>query len=88
MINIGPAFLAVSPTLSPPPPVRMLNKQHTGRLRKGDNLLTGEGPVGGGGGGKKSYDGEKAYKFSKLAAGLYRQSLRFRTNAETATAKG
>ena len=44
---------------SPPPPVSKLERWHTGRLRKRDNLLTGEGE-----GGKewaKSYDGEEAW---------------------------
>ncbi len=40
-------------------PVSKLDRRHTGRLRKRDNLLTGEG--GWGGGGAKSYDGEKAW---------------------------
>jgi hypothetical protein len=43
---------------SPPPSVRKLVLRHTGRLRKRDNLLTGEGE--GGGRGAESYDGEKA----------------------------
>ncbi len=38
---------------SPPPPVSKLERRHTGRLRKRDNLLTGEG---GGWGGVKSYE--------------------------------
>ncbi len=43
----GPGFLAVvwfasSPT-PPPPPLSKLDKRHTARLRKRDNLLTGEG---------------------------------------------
>jgi hypothetical protein len=47
-----------APFLPPPPssPVSKPDRQHTGRLRKRDNLLTGEG-----GGGAKSYDGEKAW---------------------------
>ncbi len=41
---------------------RKLDGGNTGRLRKRDNLLTGEGLEGGGRvrGGVKSYDGEKA----------------------------
>ncbi len=42
-----------------PSPISELDQQYTGRLRKGDNLPTGEG--GGDGGGAKSYDGEKAW---------------------------
>ncbi len=42
-----------------------LARRHTGRLRKRDNLLTGEGE--GGGGGAKSYDGEKAWYSKKHA---------------------
>jgi hypothetical protein len=58
MIYGEPGFLAL--TLSPTPhPVSKLDQRHTGRLRKRDNLLTGEGV---GGGGAKSYDGgEKAW---------------------------
>jgi hypothetical protein len=40
----------------PPSPVTKLDRRHTGRLRKRDNLLTGEG-----GGGAKSYAGEKTW---------------------------
>ncbi len=45
----GPDFLSVVwfgsyPTpLTPPPPVSKLHRRHTGRLRKRDNLLTGDG---------------------------------------------
>jgi hypothetical protein len=41
--------------LSPPNTVSKHARRHTGRLRKRDNVLTGEE----GGGGAKSYDGEK-----------------------------
>ncbi len=62
MIYQGPGFLAVagfgsSPILPPHP--SKIDRRHTGRLRKRDNLLTGEG--GGGGGGAKSYDSMKAW---------------------------
>jgi hypothetical protein len=40
-------------------PVSKLDQKHTGRLRKRDNLLKGEG--GGDRRGAKSYDGEKAW---------------------------
>jgi hypothetical protein len=40
-------------------PLSQLGRQHTGRLRKRDNLLMEEG--GGGGGGASSYDDEKAW---------------------------
>ncbi len=53
MIYRGPGFLAVvwfgsSPTPLPHPPSSLskLNRQHTGRLRKKDKLLTGEGGRG------------------------------------------
>jgi hypothetical protein len=52
MIYRGPGLLAVVwfgslPTLSPPYPVSRLDRRrHTGRLRKRDNLLTGEGEGG------------------------------------------
>ncbi len=49
--------LAPCPTPAPAP-VFNLDRQHTGRLRKTDNLLTGQG--GRGGGGAKSYDRKKA----------------------------
>jgi hypothetical protein len=39
-----------------PPPVSKLERRHTGRLRKRDNLRTGKGKAG-----AKSYDGEKAW---------------------------
>jgi hypothetical protein len=58
----GPA-VSLSYYLAPPPapnpfPVSKLDGRHTGRLRKRDNLLTGE--TGRDGGGAKLYDGEKA----------------------------
>ncbi len=44
----------------PPSPISELDRRHTGRMRKKDNLLTGEG--GRGVGGAKSYeDGEKTW---------------------------
>jgi hypothetical protein len=48
---------------SPPrPPVSKLHRRHKGRLRKRDNLLTGD--VGEGGGrGAESYDRKKAWFF-------------------------
>ncbi len=53
IIYSGPGFFAVvwfasSPTPSSPPPspVRKLDWRNTGRLRKRDNLLTGEGKKG------------------------------------------
>jgi hypothetical protein len=45
----------LAPPASPPPLDPKLDRRHTGRLRKRDNLLTGER------GGTKSYDGEKAW---------------------------
>ncbi len=45
--------------LLPPSPVSKLVQKDKQRLRKRDNLLTGEG--GGGGGGAKSYDVEKVW---------------------------
>ncbi len=59
VIYRGPGFLTVVCWLLPPPPtpVSMLDRRQTGRLRKRYNLLTGEG---GGKGGGKSNDGEKA----------------------------
>jgi hypothetical protein len=54
--------------LSPPPhpfPVSKLDRWHTRRLRKRDNLLTAKGVRGGGG--AKSYDGVKAWSFIKHA---------------------
>jgi hypothetical protein len=51
--------------LSPPPPqsppVSQLDRRHTERLRKRENLLTGEGV--GAGGGAKSYDNEKSWSY-------------------------
>ncbi len=47
------------PPTVPPSPVSRFDRRHTGRLRKRDDLLTGE--EGGGGGGAKSFDGEKAW---------------------------
>ncbi len=44
------------PPPPPPSPVTMLDRQHTGRPRKRDNLLAGEGEIGDGGG-AKTYDG-------------------------------
>ncbi len=35
--------LAPRPTPTPPPPVSKLERRHTGRLRKRDNMRTGEG---------------------------------------------
>jgi hypothetical protein len=63
MIYRGLGFLPVvscgsSPTPSPLPVIK-LDRRHIGRLRKRDNLLTGDG--GGGGGKAKSYDGKKAW---------------------------
>ncbi len=51
----GPSFLAVEwfgsvPTPSPPSPFRKLDRRHTGRLRKRDNLLKGWGGGGEGAG--------------------------------------
>ncbi len=46
----GPSFLAVvlfGSTPPPPLPGSKLDRRHTGRLRKRDNLLTGEGGDGG-----------------------------------------
>jgi hypothetical protein len=52
MIYRGPGFLVVvSSGSSPPPPTSSVNKfdwRHTGRLRKRDNLLTGEEELRGG----------------------------------------
>jgi hypothetical protein len=64
MIHKRPDFLAVvcfgsSPTPCLNSPVRKLERRHTGRLRKRDNVLKGEGEEGRGG--AKSYDGEKAW---------------------------
>jgi hypothetical protein len=61
MIYSGPGFLAVVfgsyPHPHPVPHTKFA--QHTGRLRKRDNFLTGKWV--GGGGGAKSYDGQKAW---------------------------
>ncbi len=43
----------------PFPTISDIDRRHTGRMRKRDNLLTEKG--GGGGGGAKSCDGEKAW---------------------------
>ena len=63
MVYREPGFLAVvsfgsSPTPSPSP-VSKLDRRHTGRLRKRDDLLTVKG------GGAKSDDGEKAWSSIK-----------------------
>ncbi len=58
----GPDFLGVVRFHSSPPPlpsVRSTGDACTGRLRKRDNLMTGEG--GEWGGGVKSYEGEKIW---------------------------
>jgi hypothetical protein len=52
MIYRGPGFLAVydldpPPSPHPPSPVSKLDRRHTGRLRKRENFLTGEGTGGG-----------------------------------------
>ncbi len=44
---------------TPPSPVSKLDRRHTGRRRKRDNLLSERGREGGGG--AKSFDGEKAW---------------------------
>ncbi len=49
-----------SPTPDPLSQVRKLDRRHTGRLRKRNNILLGDGGQGGVGG-DKSYDGEKAW---------------------------
>jgi hypothetical protein len=46
----------------PPPPISKLDRRHTGRLRKRDNLLT----WGGGGRGAKLYECEKALFFKSF----------------------
>ncbi len=49
---------------SPPPPSDKLYRRYTGRLRKRDNLMTGEG--GGGGRGTESDDRKKAWSSIKI----------------------
>ncbi len=49
-----------SPSLPPYPVSRLNRRRHTGRLRKRDNLLTGEGREGGGRG-AESYHRKKAW---------------------------
>ncbi len=78
MIDRRPGFLAVvwfgsSPTLSSPPPVSKNNRRHTGRLRKRDNFLTGEGERGGGCRGAESCDRKKAWssKNHSILSGLH-----------------
>ncbi len=76
VLNDEDEVLSPSYDLAPSPPpapsrVSKLDRRHTGRLRKRDNLLTEEGRKGGGGGAKsyekgggggaKSYDVEKAW---------------------------
>ncbi len=55
------AFLAIlwfgSSSHPPHPPFSKIDRRHTGRLKKRDNFLTGEGE--GVEGGAKSYDGKK-----------------------------
>ncbi len=78
---------------TPSLPVSKLDWQHTGRLRKRDSLLTGEGD--GGGEGAKSYDGEKArssiMNMHPILSGLLRvsplHSLIFDFNNVTFTTK-
>jgi len=70
-------FLAVVSLLALPPPpppphspISKLDRRHTGRLRKRDNLLSEEG-----GGEARSYDGEKAWysiNYSILSSESYR----------------
>jgi hypothetical protein len=48
--------------LPTPSPVSKLDRRHTDKLGKRDNLPAVEG-AGGGGGGARSYDGEKASSF-------------------------
>jgi hypothetical protein len=52
------------PTPSPLSPVSELDRRHTGRLRKRDNLLTGVGE--GGGGEANSYAKEENRKWSSI----------------------
>jgi hypothetical protein len=59
MIYRGPAFLAVVQFGFSP--ISKVDRQKTGRLRKRDNSLMGEG--GGGGGGAKSYYGKSEITF-------------------------
>jgi hypothetical protein len=63
MVYRGPGFLTVAFELAPPPPLsslsRQLNWRHTGRLTKRDKLLRERGERGGGG--ARSYDGEKSF---------------------------
>ncbi len=60
VISRGPGFFPVVWFGSYPiQPTLPGQQRHTGRLRKRDNLLTGEGR--GGGGGAKSHDGENAW---------------------------
>ena len=42
MVYRGPGFFMICPLPPPPSPVSKLDRRHTGRLRKKDNLLTGE----------------------------------------------
>jgi hypothetical protein len=60
MIYKGLGFLAIVgvSTSSPSPPLSKLDRRHTGRLRKRDNLLTGEGW----GGWERSQNSTKASK--------------------------
>ncbi len=64
IIYRGQGFLAViwfGSFAAPPPPITVskLDRRHTGRLRKRDNLLTGEGV--GGGWGAESYNCQKTW---------------------------
>jgi hypothetical protein len=49
--EFSPLYNLALPTTPPPSTVSKVNRRHTGRLTKRDNLLTG---VGGGGGGGRS----------------------------------
>ncbi len=60
LIYRGPGYLAVVWFGSSPTPVSKLDRRHTGRLRKRDNFLTGEGGRGGWPRGK-SYDRKEAW---------------------------
>ncbi len=53
----------LAPSPSPTSPVSKLNMRQTGRLRKLDNLLMGEGGGAGEGEGARSYDDEKAWHY-------------------------